>query len=552
MNATAQASPTGQGMNTPTPTAIMNGVSGPIVSENPLSAEHGAFNYWKVCMACHGNRGQGLTDEWRLEGFGEDDMNCWTSKCHAPNHPPGGFDLPRIVPAVVGEGTLRRFVTAADLEQYIFETMPWWDPGALSRQEARELTAFLLRENKRLAHDTELDFRHASNTPVHLPIRDQGRERLGIWSVTFLLGIASASYMLSKRLEVPGAEGVVARARPNFLLHLHPPSIPAMQARWRYTLGAGGIAVGLVLVLGITGTLEMFFYVPTPEQAGPSIQFITYSVPFGGLVRGMHFWAGQALVVVAIIHLARVVFTGAYAAPRRFNFQLGVGLLALVALMNFTGYILRWDEGIRWALVVGSNLLKTIPLVGDDLYRFVMGGDQPGAATLIRFYAWHIFGLTLFFVPLLTWHLFRVRRDGGISAPRPELRQDAGRIPRQELLRREVLAALLAMVGLLVISLLFPAPIAAPIKATATAIEDSYAPWFFLWIQQLLRYGDAFWMGVALPLGLLALYLCLPYILPNIPENQKGRWFPSAGWLAQAITGLAILGWAALTILELM
>jgi quinol-cytochrome oxidoreductase complex cytochrome b subunit len=247
-----------------------------------------------------------------------------------------------------------------------------------------------------------------------------------------------------------------------------------------------------------------------------------------------------------------VVFTGAYAAPRRFNFLLGVSLLALVMLMNFTGYILRWDEGIRWALVVGSNLLKTIPIFGEALYQFVMGGSGPNPATLTRFYAWHIFGLTLFFAPLVIWHLFRVRRDGGISAPPPELRPETERIPRQELFRREIQAALLAMAALLAISLLVPAPIGTPIQGTAAALDDSYAPWFFLWIQQLLRYGDAFWMGVGLPLGLLTLYLVLPYLLPGVPDAQKGRWFPRAGRLAQALTLVAILGWALLTILELM
>ena len=89
--------------------------------------------------------------------------------------------------------------------------------------------------------------------------------------------------------------------RPNFFQHIHPPSIPAEQARWRYTLGAGGIAVFLVLVLAVTGMLEMFFYIPTPGEAALSIQTISYAVPFGGLVRNVHFWAAQFLVVVMTV-----------------------------------------------------------------------------------------------------------------------------------------------------------------------------------------------------------------------------------------------------------
>jgi len=130
---------------------------------------------------------------------------------------------------------------------------------------------------------------------------------------------------------------------------------PAKQARWRYTLGAGGTAIFLMLVLGATGILEMFYYIPTPEQAAQSIQTISYLVPFGGLVRNLHFWAAQLFLIVTAVHLARVVFTGSYAPPRRFNYLLGMALFVFAILLDFTGYILRWDEGIQWALIVGTN-----------------------------------------------------------------------------------------------------------------------------------------------------------------------------------------------------
>jgi len=114
---------------------------------------------------------------------------------------------------------------------------------------------------------------------------------------------------------------------------------------------------------------------------------------------------------------------------------LGLGLLVLILLLNFTGYVLRWDEGIHWALVVGTNLFKSIPWIGPGVYQFVIGGDAPGASTLNRFYAWHIFGLSLVVAFLIGWHAFRVRRDGGIA--RPSLpAQEIKRITRFELVRR--------------------------------------------------------------------------------------------------------------------
>jgi quinol-cytochrome oxidoreductase complex cytochrome b subunit len=112
--------------------------------------------------------------------------------------------------------------------------------------------------------------------------------------------------------------------RPNFFYHLHPPTIPAKQARWRYTLGAGGMAVFLVLILVITGALEMFFYIPTPAEAANSIQTLTYIIPFGGLLRNLHFWSAQLLVIISGVHLIRVVFTGSATRSRRFNYVLGL------------------------------------------------------------------------------------------------------------------------------------------------------------------------------------------------------------------------------------
>lgn len=120
--------------------------------------------------------------------------------------------------------------------------------------------------------------------------------------------------------------------RPSFFHHLHPPTIPAAQARFRYTLGAGGISAYLSLVLLLTGAVELFYYVPEPSKAALSVQTITYLVPFGGLIRNIHYWAAQALVLVSTVHLLRVMFTGVYARPRRFNYLLGLGLLVTLPI----------------------------------------------------------------------------------------------------------------------------------------------------------------------------------------------------------------------------
>ena len=340
--------------------------------------------------------------------------------------------------------------------------------------------------------------------------------------------------------------------RPNFFHHLHPPTIPAQQARFHYTLAAGGLALFLMLILLATGILEMFYYVPTPDQAGSSIQALTFLVPYGGLVRNLHFWSAQFLVLFCLVHLLRVILTGAYAPPRRFNYLLGMGLLVLAVLLDFTGYVLRWDEGIRWALVTGTNLVKSIPVLGNDLYLVLIGSPQPGPATLLRFYDWHIFGLSLVVLILGGWHLFRVRRDGGIAVPPPAMRQDQTRITRFELVRREALAMLLASTGLLLLSVFAPAPLAPPITAQSALSETARAPWFFLWVQQLLKLGSPFLWGVVVPLALLLLMTLIPYIFPRPSSSELGRWFPRSGRPSQLLALAIILTILALTIVALL
>lgn len=340
--------------------------------------------------------------------------------------------------------------------------------------------------------------------------------------------------------------------RPSFFHHLHPPTIPAAQARWRYTLGAGGTAVFLMLVLGLTGILEAFYYSPNPQEAALSVQTITYLVPFGGLVRNLHYWSAQLLILVAGIHLLRVVFTAAYSHPRRFNYLLGLGLFVLALLLDFTGYILRWDEGICYPLVTGTNLLKTIPLIGDFIYRIAIGGGEACTTALLRFYIWHIFGLTLLVIILSVWHAFRVRRDGGIAVPPPHLRTDTARISRNELVRREVLAVLIISILLILLASFFPAPIAPAMTVKPVVAENARAPWFFLWVQQMLKWGDPFVLGVLIPLILLAILALIPYIFPQPADSDIGRWFPKSNRVAQIVVILIALAVIALTLLALL
>jgi quinol-cytochrome oxidoreductase complex cytochrome b subunit len=530
---------------TVTPTFDVTRLAQPPTVVPPSQADNGAQIYWGMCSACHGDRGQGLTQEWR-NSYDAEYRDCWQSGCHGKDYAKNSFEILQTgAPAITGPGKLTRFSSAFELQSFIFTNMPLFPSGSLTSEEALSLSSFILRMNDKLPARLTLNEVNSAAIPVHHKVNLPENHIPGTLLLAGVLALAAGGLALqAKRKQIGGRASPV---RPNFFNHLHPPTIPAAQSRFRYTLGSGGLAVFLLFILLLTGLLEMYYYIPTPEKAAISVATITTLVPFGSLVRNLHFWSAQFLVVVVTLHLMRVALTGAYASPRRFNYLLGLGLLVVVLLLDFTGYVLRWDEGIRWALVVGTNLLKTIPGIGEQVYQFVIGAGEPGAATLTRFYAWHIFGLALIAGILFTWHIFRVRRDGGIAVPPPDQRPERGRITRFELLRREILAILAASVVLLLFSMLLPAPISQPISNTNAMTADSRAPWFFLWVQQLLKLGDPFVWGVLIPVLVVIGLGLVPYALPNAKKDELGRWFPAGNRIAQVLVSLIIFGILLLT-----
>ena len=336
----------------------------------------------------------------------------------------------------------------------------------------------------------------------------------------------------------------MAHKRPNFFYHLHPPTLPAREARFGYTFGLGGISLLLFLVLGGTGVLEMFIYVPTLADAAESVRQIAYLAPFGWLLRNMHYWAGQMMVGAVILHMARVVLSGGYKG-RRFNWLIGMALLALTLLLDFTGYVLRWDQDTAWALVTGTNLVNAIPGIGPALYRVLVGGQAVGHATLLRFYAWHVIGLALIATVLSVWHSFRVRRDGGISH-----RATAPRVGREQLVRTESIAALLTLAVLVGLSIFANAPLG-PAADLTVPVAAARAPWFFIWVQELLRGVAPFLAGVLAPLAVLTLLSILPYVFDRRLAGI-GEWFNRPGRLAQGVFLIIVALVTALTVRGLL
>jgi quinol-cytochrome oxidoreductase complex cytochrome b subunit len=178
----------------------------------------------------------------------------------------------------------------------------------------------------------------------------------------------------------------------------------------------------------------------------------------------------------------------------------------------------------------------------------MVGGVQLGSAALIRFYSWHTFGLTLAMLAGVIWHIFRIRRDGGIAVPPAALRRSEERISRVELVRREMLLMTGAAILLVLLSIFWPAPITPPLTNTSVDLTNARAPWFFLWVQQLLKFGNPFLLGIVVPLVILAILVLIPYVFPKPADSELGRWFPKGGRMVQILIAILTLLLIGLTI----
>jgi len=176
----------------------------------------------------------------------------------------------------------------------------------------------------------------------------------------------------------------------------------------------GGITFTLFLVLLLTGLLLSVHYSPAEAEAYKSIQCLNQVVPLGRLLHATHHWAASLMVVMVVLHMARVFVTGSYKNPRELNWVAGVLLFIMTMAFGFTGYLLPWDQKAYWATLVGTNMLGSIPVIGPSLAAFVRGGADVTGQTLLRFYSMHMLWLP-FFTAVFLWVHFHMLKRLGIS-----------------------------------------------------------------------------------------------------------------------------------------
>ena len=174
----------------------------------------------------------------------------------------------------------------------------------------------------------------------------------------------------------------------------------------------GGVTLFLFIIQVFTGILLLFYYRASADQAFESIRFIMSEVRFGWLVRSVHSWSANLMVLAAFIHMFSVFFAKAYRKPRELTWVSGMLLLLLGLGLGFTGYLLPWNELAFFATKVGTDMVSVIPMIGEPFLHFLRGGEEVSGATLARFFGIHVTILPIVFIGMLAIHLIMVQRQG--------------------------------------------------------------------------------------------------------------------------------------------
>jgi quinol-cytochrome oxidoreductase complex cytochrome b subunit len=288
------------------------------------------------------------------------------------------------------------------------------------------------------------------------------------------------------------------------------------------------MAVVLLFLLFGSGLMLKFAYEPSPGKAYESIVYLNNQIPFGKLLRNIHRWSANGLIFVVFLHCLRIFYTSAFAAPRQFNWIIGLTLFSAVVLSNFTGYLLPWDQLAYWAITISTSMLDYIPLVGTGLKEWILGGTEPGPKTLINFYAIHTAILPIMLLFFLPFHFWRIRKANGLIIPRraeedPSIKGEMiDAMPH--LIMREVTLAVLVLAVIILCAMFFDAPLA-DIANPGLSPNPTKAPWYFMGLQEMLMHFHPVFALLVIPALLLFGLLSIPYI--NYEANTTGVWFCS-------------------------
>ncbi len=327
------------------------------------------------------------------------------------------------------------------------------------------------------------------------------------------------------------------------------------RVNWWYVFGSATLIAFVMQV--VTGVALAFTYVPAPNSANQSIQWITNEAPLGSVVRGIHYWGATAMVILVFIHMCQVFAFGSFKFPRELNWLSGVVLLLLTISLAFTGQLLRWDQDAYWAVYVMAEQLARVPFIGNWLMQIIIAGQTVGGNTLTRFYATHVFLLPAVTFALIGTHLYLVIKHGISELPvvgKPvepntyheqyhELLEEEGEPFWPDSAWKDVIAALL--IGALVLALaIWPGPKHIGEIANPTILQTSPRPdWYFLSLFAVLALMPPKLEDTLIVVGPLVMGLAL-ILLPILASKGERHWRRrpwALGIIAFTVVALGVL-----------
>ena len=325
---------------------------------------------------------------------------------------------------------------------------------------------------------------------------------------------------------------------------------------WWYVFGSATLAVFVVQVA--TGVGLAMTYVPAPNSAYDSLQFISHDATFGSVVRGIHYFGAGAMVVLVLVHMTQVYLFGAFKYPREANWLSGSLLLLATLAMAFTGQLLRWDQDAFWAIVVAAGQAAQAPLVGHWLASLVVAGANVGGATLTRFYATHVFLIPAAIFGLIGAHLYLVIRRGISEPPVAGMPVDPPTYRRryEEMLARgipfwpdaawrDAIVSALIVAGIVVLAVLIGAPQLGKPADPTIVVADPRPDWYFLGYFALLALIPPATEALVI-IGLPAFAFIFLFLVPILWPDGERHW--SRRPVAIAAVALPFIAYASLTI----
>ncbi|MCZ6530995.1 MAG: cytochrome b N-terminal domain-containing protein [Chloroflexi bacterium] len=327
-------------------------------------------------------------------------------------------------------------------------------------------------------------------------------------------------------------------ARPNprltphadgFWFHIRPGYYSKLQDGLYPTFRLGWLATFFFAWEILTGIYLMIFYTPSPIVAYENMLNILSNVPFGRFMRDTHKLGGELMVLVVAFHMVRTYITGSYKRPRQFTWATGGLLLIFTLFVSFFGYLLPWDQLSLWAITIGTSAAEATPFIGREAELLLLGGTE--ANFLLRSYLYHVILIPIILIVLLAVHYYKVIIHGNSLPPEAE---DVGvdtarKVPMNvrtyfmpKMLTRElvyVAALTLILLAASAFTFGYHAPLEPHADQLVTPLHTT-SPWYFLWVQGLMKLGDKLVFGIIIPFIIVfGLLVAWPYM--EVGRNRR-------------------------------